>query len=107
MQSDRAAEVVDREPQLIDAEVREEEVERAAEEVEAIADAHRLVRGAEAGKVERDNAIGARDRLHDLAPEERGRRPPVQEEHRRPVPELPVGEPQPVDLRRLRLGRAH
>ena len=98
---------MDGEPQLVDAELGQEEVEGAAEEREAIADADRLVRRAEAGKVQRDDAIGARDRPHDVTPEERGRRPAVEQEHRRSVPELAVGETQFLHLHCPRRCRRH
>ncbi len=62
MEPDGAAEIVDREPESIDAELREEPVEHAGEELEAVPDAERLVRVAEARKIERDDAIRARDR---------------------------------------------
>ena len=91
MDADRPTEIVDREPDLLDAELCEEEIERAAEELEAVADAQRLVRRAEAREVRRDDAIGARDRRHDVAPEEGGGRPAVQQQHRRTLSLLAVG----------------
>ena len=50
VQSDGAAQIVDRQPQLLDAEPGEEEVKGAAEEVEAIADARGLTEAPKPGR---------------------------------------------------------
>jgi hypothetical protein len=101
VKADRTAEVVHGEPELVDAERRQQAVDGALEEVEVVADADGLVRDAEPGQVRRDHAVAASDRRHHVAPEVGGGRPAVQQQHGRPVAELPIADLQAIHLHRV------
>jgi hypothetical protein len=99
--ADRAAEVVDREVDTVDPERVEEATNGGGEERQVVRHVRGLRGHAEAGEVKREDALPAGDRGHHPTPQERRRRPAVQQQDRRAATGLSIGERAAVDPDRI------
>ena len=106
---DRPSEVVHGKRDAIDRERVEQPVDRGREEGEVVARAQRLVGGAEARQVDRDDAVALGDRGHDVAPQEGRGGPAVDQQHGRArATELAVADVETVHMDLLhRRGDGH
>src|SRR5262249_12892506 len=101
-QRDRPADVVSGQRQPVESELVGQTVDRLAEEIKGVPDVERLVRGAEAGQVGRDDAMGTGYRWQPGGPQVRRGWPTVQQQHGWSAAGFAVGDGQAaVELDRV------